>query len=242
MMNSTSSRQKKSRLEKKLNYYIVFIFCMQLLFCSIAAIYAATWNLTTRDETNHYLHWDMNSNIWTELWPLQFIQEFGSWILIFTNFVPISLLVTVELVKFMQAYFIQEDVNIYTAELDLKTAVQSSNLNEELGQVSYIFSDKTGTLTCNIMEFKKMSIGNYSYGTGAEQISELWPGVTNVNFDDQDFFSHLEDSAHPNSPLIRAFLYHLAICHTVIIDKQGTDDACYSASSPDELALVNAAK
>jgi P-type E1-E2 ATPase len=46
---------------------------------------------------------------------------------------------------------------------DMPAKVQSSNLNEELGQIEYIFSDKTGTLTENIMEFKKMAIGNYSY-------------------------------------------------------------------------------
>ncbi len=69
-----------------------------------------------------------------------------------------------EVVKFFQAQFIQWDVEIYDAVRDLPTKVQTSNLNEQLGQVDYVFSDKTGTLTCNLMEFKKMSIGRYSYG------------------------------------------------------------------------------
>ena len=77
---------------------------------------------------------------------------------------PISLVVTLELVKFIQAQFIQWDIMIFDKEKRMGTKVQSSNLNEELGQVRFIFSDKTGTLTCNIMEFKKMSIGNQCYG------------------------------------------------------------------------------
>jgi phospholipid-transporting ATPase len=46
----------------------------------------------------------------------------------------------------------------------MPTKVQSSNLNEELGQIQYIFSDKTGTLTCNVMDFRKMSAGDATYG------------------------------------------------------------------------------
>lgn len=58
---------------------------------------------------------------------------------------------------------------------------QSSNLNEELGQIEYVFSDKTGTLTCNIMEFKKFSAGCNNFGTGENATEKQ---EANVNFDD----------------------------------------------------------
>lgn len=43
------------------------------------------------------------------------------------------------------------------------------NLNEELGQVSHVFTDKTGTLTCNVMEFRKLTVGGHSYGLGVRE-------------------------------------------------------------------------
>lgn len=75
--------------------------------------------------------------------------KLGTWILLLANFVPISLLVTVELVKFLQAIFIEWDADLISPNKGLSATVQQSSLNEELGQVAYVVSDKTGTLTCN---------------------------------------------------------------------------------------------
>lgn len=104
---------------------------------------------------------------------------------------------------------------MYHVELDQPAVVQASNLNEELGQVEYIFTDKTGTLTCNQMVFRKFSAGKIAYnGT-----------TTTTNESD-------------NEALMKV-LKHIVLCHTVVIDSKSGE---YNSASPDELALLIGAK
>ena len=65
--------------------------------------------------------------------------------------IPISLIVSLELVKAAQAYFITVDKEMYVASKQRSPSVMTCTINEEVGQVEYVFSDKTGTLTQNVM-------------------------------------------------------------------------------------------
>jgi phospholipid-transporting ATPase len=68
-----------------------------------------------------------------------------------------------EFVKFTLGSLINSDVDLYHEASDTPAAARTSSLVEELGQIDYIFSDKTGTLTCNVMEYKMCSIGGIAY-------------------------------------------------------------------------------
>ena len=161
-------------------------------------------------------------------------------------FVPISLLTSIEVISFIQGSFIVWDMDIYDTDRDLPAKVQSVNLNEELGMVTYIFSDKTGTLTQNIMEFQKFSVGEQKYGIDKPENIDYAPGVTNVNFYDEDLNEQLNNPSHSNHANIKRFLEAVGLCHTIITDKkktkEGVEYTVYNASSPDELALVNGAR
>src|SRR3989338_201112 len=90
--------------------------------------------------------------------------------ILFNALVPISLYVTMEIVKVFHAYYINNDSKMYHSATNTPALARTSNLGEELGQIEYIFSDKTGTLTQNSMEFLKCSIGGETYGFGTTEI------------------------------------------------------------------------
>jgi phospholipid-transporting ATPase len=164
MMNSPNCKNKLSKIESKTNKLIIYALLIELIIVTFATVYQVTWNHRNREESEFYLGWSLSQTRDASSVTISVFKGLGTWLLMFSDFVPISLLVTLEFIKFFQAIFITYDANIFDETKDMFAKVQSSNLTEELGQVQYIFSDKTGTLTQNVMEFKKMSIGSFTYG------------------------------------------------------------------------------
>lgn len=116
---------------------------------------------------------------------------------------------------------------MYHAETDTPAMARTSNLNEELGQVRYIFSDKTGTLTRNVMEFKRCAVGNDVYSIDSMAQTNL-------------LVQHIQQG-HKNAALLKELLVLLSVCHTVIPEKLADGTTVYHAASPDERALVSGA-
>lgn len=233
--NSSITPPKRSNVERVTNRQVLLIFAFQILLVSMCTIIARTW--IGDHQTSWYLSFSLTP-----------AEEAGwSWItflILYNNLIPISLYVTIEAVKVIQAYLINTDLGMYYEKNDTPALARTSNLNEELGQVQYIFSDKTGTLTQNLMQFRKCSIAGIAYGAvvhpGAHE--EQNPNATEtVNFSDPRLVENLQ-SGHSTAEVIREFLTLLSLCHTVIPEIDDTGKLQYQASSPDEAALVSAAR
>jgi phospholipid-transporting ATPase len=240
-MNNKKALSKMSKLERYLNRAILLIFLAQLtLVCfSVGAIYFQ--NLEQRSRLP-YVYAGTGSTSILPIWA----EEFFVYFLLFNNFIPISLYVTIELVNLGQAFMVQADDAIYDAVLDCPCLVRASNLVQELGMVSNVFSDKTGTLTRNEMKFVSFVIGDKHYSVEddgmvvAEELRqdkssapERAPPRLSVSRTDSRAMQELIEDKTKSSPLFQ-FLRCLSTCHTVIREKTGT----YRAESPDELALL----
>ncbi|XP_078133844.1 phospholipid-transporting ATPase VD isoform X3 [Sander vitreus] len=155
MMNNSGPRYKRSKLEKHLNTDILWCVLLLIIMCLTAAIGHGLWLNNLKDPL---------FQVDTETSPaLAGFYVFWTMIIVLQVLIPISLYVSIEIVKLGQIYFIHNDLALYNKQLDSRIQCRALNITEDLGQIQYLFSDKTGTLTENKMVFRRCSIYGVEY-------------------------------------------------------------------------------
>ncbi|CAI5468735.1 unnamed protein product [Closterium sp. Yama58-4] len=170
MMNATAAPSKRSTIERRMDKIIYFLFACLLLMAIVGSI---VFGIRTKNQMPSW--WYMGPNDTNAYYDpakpaASSVLQCLTAIILYGYLIPISLYVSIEIVKIFQAWFISADREMYFAETDMPARARTSNLNEELGQVDTVLSDKTGTLTCNQMDFLKCSIAGVAYGRGITEV------------------------------------------------------------------------
>lgn len=164
-------RIKAPKLQGKINLIVIFmVFVVIILSCFSL--------MAERLHYNQYKQtaWYVNGN------DVGIVPTLMGFIIMYNTLIPLSLYVTMEIIKVVQLVLLQWDIDMYHLPSDTPAEARTATILEELGQVSYIFSDKTGTLTDNIMLFRKFSI------CGVPWIHDI-DLLTDQKFEDPNDFS-----------------------------------------------------
>ena len=252
-MNLMKRKEKQSRIEKVVNKYILYILLLQFCMCMVPSIFYVYY-LENDIQENEFRKYDSSLQ--------SGILNYFTYFLLLNTMLPISLIISLELLKIGQGYFMQQDLNLYSPLRDRPCKVSSFSLNEELGMIEHIFTDKTGTLTCNSMIFKSCAIGDKVYGDhSSTMINSTLVSMTNqspneansnlLNFNGKELledlwsersfsFPYPGSSFKTQKEVIKHFLLCMALCHECLVETSQTESK-YIGQSPDEIALIEAA-
>ncbi|KXS16560.1 phospholipid-translocating P-type ATPase [Gonapodya prolifera JEL478] len=278
-LNAGPTRSKRSRVEIRMNQHIAVNLALILFMC--------LWCTIGLLQTSSWVSWDwVVPDAGGASWGWYGFVTFLNGLIQFQNILPMPLYLTVEIVKSFQAFFIHQDREMYyeDGERSVGCTPKSWNLGDDLGQIEYIFSDKTGTLTRNVMDFKRCSINGYAYtggtlGTDGASVKKS-PRVSHglrpqeqhevlhftILFLRLLLLHHLRLFITPpilsllargysenfvgnqewmiQAKRMKEFFTVLAVCHSVVPSQvvKVVRELRYRAQSPDEAALVDAAK
>uniref|UniRef100_A0A8B9QGW1 Phospholipid-transporting ATPase n=1 Tax=Apteryx owenii TaxID=8824 RepID=A0A8B9QGW1_APTOW len=249
MQNSGKTTFKRTSIDRLMNVLVLVIFAFLALMCLILAIGNGIWEYDKGYYFQVYLPWAEG----VSSAPYSGFLMFWSYVIILNTVVPISLYVSVEIIRLGNSFYIDWDRKMYYPVNDTPAQARTTTLNEELGQIKYIFSDKTGTLTQNIMCFNKCSINGKSYGDVydlAGQRIEINEKTEKVDFSYNQladpkfaFYDHsLVEAVKLGDVPTHRFFRLLSLCHTVMPEEKKEGNLVYQAQSPDEGALVTAAR
>ncbi|XP_016413696.1 phospholipid-transporting ATPase 11C isoform X4 [Sinocyclocheilus rhinocerous] len=249
-LNYQGKSQKRSAVEKSINAFLLVYLCILISKAVVCTTLKYVWQSKEgQDEPwyNQKTQKEKDTNMY-----LKMFTDFLSFMVLFNFIIPVSMYVTVEMQKFLGSFFITWDKDFFDPEIQEGALVNTSDLNEELGQVEYVFTDKTGTLTQNNMEFIECCIDGFQY-KHRDTRSEL-DGFTVTDGP----VNKLQQKAGQEKEEL--FLRALCLCHTVQVKEAGSEvladqvdgidglllpqpeeERGFIASSPDEIALVRGA-
>ncbi|KAK3533435.1 hypothetical protein QTP70_020783, partial [Hemibagrus guttatus] len=252
LRNSGSLKIKKTQVEKFLNKVVGTIVLSMMITALLLAVGCALFEhlVSPNIEVLSAIGGNFQAAYWGFL-------TFWGYIVLLSPAMPISLYITFELIHVVQCFLIGWDIMMYSEESNSPAQAQTKTLTEELGQVGHLLTDKTGTLTQNHLLFRQCCIAGQIYGiifvhnvmpgrfiisicSPVQPLDLSWNSFScgGLPFSDQRLVDRLRRQRCPES---REFFTALALCHSVMCEwRDGFPH--YQAASPDEQALVCAAR
>ncbi|XP_078067875.1 phospholipid-transporting ATPase IG isoform X1 [Mustelus asterias] len=241
-LNYQGKSQKRSVVEKSINAFLIVYLCILVSKSLVGTTLKYVWQSDPSNDEPWYsakTGKEKNANKLVKMFT-----DFLSYMVLFNFIIPVSMYVTVEMQKFLGSYFITWDKDMYDDHLGEGALVNTSDLNEELGQIQYVFTDKTGTLTENNMEFIECCIDGFKYKNVGIDLCV----VDGISSNDGP---HSRVCGMAGKEKEELFLRALSLCHTVQVKEEDKVDGLvkqqgrtctYISSSPDEVALIQGAK
>lgn len=250
--NKGDTKIKFTQTDIIINKIAVWMFAFQLVLVLVFGIWGNLWR-TSQGHDSWYLYYDQNDDpAWYEWLIIP-----GRFLLLNSTMIPISLKVSLDICRVFYSRFINWDMRMYDRESDKFAHCNNTSISEDLGQIEYVLTDKTGTLTENIMLFKCCCIGTQFYTTeNCTPPSAKTDDVGNVI---NDAYAVQDNQVTGGGPLDtgvlwsevhstsgggdqeRDFLRHICLNNTVFPSQTVDGDFTFQAASPDEKALTDAA-